>query len=347
MLKIKISLFSFFICSLFWISTPVLAEQTKSETERGKFLGAKMSTHPSWFKTSFLEIGDDVEEAADEGRHVILFMEMNGCPYCFKMIEENFKTSSYTDFIQENFDVIALNIKGDREVALNSDTSATEKKIAEIMKVRYTPTVIFLDKENNQVARINGYRNAKEFKHVLDYVKEEAYKNQKLSAYLDNKKKTESYSFRSHSELENISDLSQIKDRPLAILFEDSACIDCDKLHDGYLNDPEVKKSLEKMAFVRVDALSDAEITDPQGNKITQKAFADQLGITYRPSIVLFDEGREIVRIESMLYGFHFSGVLEYVAGRHYKEYPESPFRYLDVKTEQMLSEGKNVNISK
>ena len=344
MFKLRTSLFSFFICSLFLLNTTSFAKDALSE--RGKFLGAKISTHPSWFKSSFLEIGDDVEEAAESNKHVILFMEMNGCPYCFKTIEENFKNSLYSDFIQENFDVIAINIKGDREVALNSETSATEKNIAQIMKVRYTPTVIFLDKENNQVARINGYRNVKEFKDVLDYVKEEAYKNQKLSSYLDSKKKTDLYTFRSHPNLEKTNDLSNVKDRPLAVLFEDNACVDCDQLHDGYLKDPEVLKSLDKMAFVRLDSLSDSEITDPEGNKTTQKAFAEKLGISYRPSIVLFDEGKEIVRIESMLYEFHFSGVLEYVADRYYKDYPESPFRYLDVKTEKLLSEGKNVHIA-
>ena len=35
-------------------------------------------------------------------KHVILFMEMNGCPYCYKMDEENFKHAPYRDFIQEN-----------------------------------------------------------------------------------------------------------------------------------------------------------------------------------------------------------------------------------------------------
>jgi thioredoxin-related protein len=131
--------------------------------EQGKLTGAKMSTHPDWFKESFLEIADDVDEASEAGKHVLLFMEMNGCPYCFKMIEENFKDASYKAFIQHNFDVIALNIKGDREVTLNTETSATEKEIAETLGVTYTPTLIFLNNDNKPVARVNGYRNVDDF----------------------------------------------------------------------------------------------------------------------------------------------------------------------------------------
>jgi hypothetical protein len=71
-----------------------------------------------------------------------------------------------------------------------------------------------------------------------------------------------------------------------------------------------------------------------------------KLGITYRPSIVLFGKGREIVRIESMLYRYHCTGVLEYVAGRHYEQYPDSPFRYLDVEMEELLKSGRDVDIS-
>ena len=134
-----------------------------SAAPSGKVTGSKTPSHPAWFKESFLDIGDDVSEAADDDKHVILLLEMNGCPYCYKMVEENFKGSDYSDFIQERFDVIALNVRGDREVALDEVTSLTEKALAEQLGVRYTPTVLFLNQENEPVARINGYRNVADF----------------------------------------------------------------------------------------------------------------------------------------------------------------------------------------
>ncbi len=312
----------------------------------GKVTGGKVTTHPDWFKESFLEIADDVAEAADAGKHVILFLEMNGCPYCYKMNEENFKHAPYKAFIQENFDVIALNIKGDREVALNEETSATEKEIAETLGVRYTPTVLFLNSDNEPVARINGYRNVEDFKVILDHVQQKAYEDHTLADYINDRKKTDIYAFRDHPQLEVINDLSTVADKPLAVLFEDGGCVACAALHDGHLADPEVREILKAFTLVRLDALSTETITDVAGNKTTPKDYAIELGVTYRPTIVLFDKGREIARIENMLYRFHFAGVLEYVGQRHYEQYPDNPFRYIDAKTAKLLAEGEDVSIS-
>jgi thioredoxin-related protein len=331
------------LCLLLALPASVHAE---AATAPGRVTGAKMSVHPDWYKESFLDIAEDVSEAADADKHVILFLEMNGCPYCYKMTEENFKNAPYTEFIRENFDVIALNIKGDREVALDEETSATEKEIAEILKVRYTPTIVFLGQDNKPVARVNGYRNVPEFKLVLDYVNEKAYRESTLAGYLAARRAEGAYSLRDHPRLEAITDLSQVRDRPLAVLFEDEACVACAELHHGHLKDPAVNAALEKMAFVRLDAGSEEPITDPAGNATTPKAWAADLGLTYRPGIVLFDRGREIARIESMLYRYHFTGVLEYVAERHYEEYPESPFRYIDAKTAELTAAGEDVTIS-
>jgi thioredoxin-related protein len=129
-------------------------------------------------------------------------------------------------------------------------------------------------------------------------------------------------------------------------LFEDNACVACDALHEGHLADPEIRDILKGLTFVRLDTRSESPIIDPMGNETTPKALAESLGIQYTPSIVLFDRGREITRIESMLYRYHFGGVLEYVAGRHYERYPDSPFDYIDVKTAELTAAGKDVSIA-
>ena len=66
---------------------------------RGKLTGGVLREPPTWFKESFLEIADDVDDASAAGKHVMLFFELSGCPYCDRMLEESFETeplSSYT-----------------------------------------------------------------------------------------------------------------------------------------------------------------------------------------------------------------------------------------------------------
>jgi thioredoxin-related protein len=335
------NLFTTLILSLVlgFTAAPLLAKE-------GQIVGGKMSVHPDWFKESFLDIGEDVMEASDEGKHVILFMHLNGCPYCYKMVEENIKNAPYTDFIQQNFDVIALNIRGDREVALNEEVSLSEKELAERFKVMYTPTVIFLSPDNKVVARTNGYRSVPDFKLVLNYVQEKAYEKQQLTQYI-NDKKSQNYTFRDHPLLTSADNLQKLADKPLAVLLEDKGCLDCDKLHDGYLASAEVRDILKKYTFVRLDSLSENKLIDVEGNETTPKAWAEKLGISYRPAIVLFDKNKEIARIQSMLYSYHFTEMLRYVAERHYEQYPDDFYGWLDTRTEAILKSGKDVDLSK
>lgn len=331
-------------------STGSLAEDVTtapaSDAATGQVTGVKISSHPDWFKESFLDIAEDVDEAAGEGKHVILFLEMNGCPYCYKMLEENFKGAPYKDFIQENFEVIALNVRGDREVALNEVTSLNEKQLAEQLGVRYTPTVVFLNADNEPVARVNGYRNVDDFKQVLDYVASKSYEEQSLADYLDAQKVAGRYALRDDPQIQDVDDLSQVTDKPLALLIEDQACVACDALHDGHLADPEVRKTLESFTLVRLDAQSESPIKGLDGAETTPKQIVKDLGVNYRPTLVLFDQGKEIARIDGMLYRFHFNGILEYVGQGYYKEYPAGPFEYINAKVAKLTAAGQDVSIS-
>ncbi|HQY46835.1 MAG TPA: hypothetical protein PLE38_07790, partial [Usitatibacteraceae bacterium] len=37
---------------------------------------------PKWFKETFLDLKDDVAEAAKAGRRVMVYFYQDGCPYC-------------------------------------------------------------------------------------------------------------------------------------------------------------------------------------------------------------------------------------------------------------------------
>jgi thioredoxin-related protein len=318
----------------------------------GEVTGGKLSSHPDWFKESFLDIAEDVSEAAEDGKHVILFLEMNGCPYCYKMIEENFKGSDYSDFIQQRFDVIALNVRGDREVAMDADTSLSEKALADRLGVRYTPTVVFLNQANEPVARVNGYRNVDDFKQVLDYVDTKAYESNTLADFLAERKGQGVYALRKDERIKEaaeVGDLSAV-DGPLALLFEDSACVACAALHDGHLAAPEVQQALRPFTLVRIDTLSDSAITAPDGSQTAERELAATLGVDYRPTLLLFDgpagSKQQIARIESMLYRYHFVGLLEYVGEGHYKQFPDSPFDYINTKTAELIARGQDVSIA-
>lgn len=284
--------------------------------EQGRLTGGKRYTIPEWFKQSFLELADDASEAAEVDKHVMLYMHLDECPYCEAVLRESIVGSEYSPWLREHFDAIAINVRGDREVVYSEEVTATEKELAQLLDVRQTPAVIFLDGQNRQVMRVDGYRTPVEFKRVLDYIDSKSYLKMDFASFVAKTASGPSYALRPHPSFAETSDLSG--DGPLMVLFEDAWCHGCDLLHDTLLADPEVNALLEKMTVVRLDAESENSITDPSGRKTTPKAWIRELGMDARPAFLLYADGKEQVRIKGVLRHWHFTTALRYVAeGRH------------------------------
>ena len=337
MLK-KFSFISTIIITLFFMTSSAYAQ-------KGKVTGGLHHEMPEWFKESFLDMAEDVEEAKDENKHVILFMTLEFCPYCTKMLNDNFvEGAKHQKYIQDNFDVIGINIKGSREIALSEDKSLTEKEYAAYLKVQYTPTIIFLNQKNEVVVRLNGYRSPENFKLVLDFVKKKEYEKMSLTAYLDKVKNKTYYTLKDNSMFKNISDLSKVKGT-LAVIFEDGSCTQCDYLHNTTLKNKEVQKELSKITVVRFDAASKEKIITPEGKETAPFDWAKEMILDYRPGIVLFDEKKEIVRIDALLYSFHFKELVRYVSGKYYEKY-HTYLDYLSPRQDELINKGVNIDLS-
>lgn len=58
---------------------------------------------------------------------------------------------------------------------------------------------------------------------------------------------------------------------------------------------------------------------------------------------MLFDEGREIFRIDGQLYHFHFEEALRYVSGDHHRRYPNIS-AYSAARREELLQQGIDID---
>jgi thioredoxin-related protein len=66
---------------------------------------------------------------------------------------------------------------------------------------------------------------------------------------------------------------------------------------------------------------ADTPLLTPQGKKTTAKEWAKSLGIFYAPTIVFFDEnGKEIIRVDSVTQFYRLWGVLDYVNRKGYEK---------------------------
>ena len=318
---------------------------TNINADEGKLTGGSMHEIPSWFKESFLDINEDIEEAKANNKHFMVFMDLEGCPYCTKMLKENFFAQNKTsDFIKKYFDVIEINVKGSREIAWDENTTLTEKELAEKLEIQYSPTILFFNYEKEVVVRVNGYRNQNDFKYILEFVQGKHYEKLTLSEYISKVEKQNLYTFKENKMFKKLKDLSKIS-TPLAVIFEDGSCTQCDYFHNRLLKEKSVVSELKNFTIVRLDANSDDEIIDVDGNKTTAKKWALKINLDYRPGILLYDNKKLISTIDALLYPFHFKELLRYVGGKYYEKYPKSYLDYLRVRQDELIKKGVTIDL--
>lgn len=333
------------ICLILLVITQPLAAQEKKQ---GEYLGAVTSEAPHWFKESFLEFEEDVAEAAAEGKRVMLYFHQPGCPYCAKLVQENFSDEQTVAFVQKHFDGININMWGDREVISVAGRSFTEKTFAAALKVQYTPTLVFLDEQGKLALRLNGYYPVDQFRTALRYVAEQGEKKGSFSEYALALHKSADGQLIGEDFFQPGSRLDQLlgyQDRPLAVFFESKNCESCRVMHDKILTDSPTRKLVLATNSVQLDVHSDQIITAPDGRKTTVSDWARELNIDYTPSVVFFNEqGVEVMRISAFLKTFHFQSVFAYVLEEAYLSEPSFQ-RYISARGEKIRELGFDTDI--
>ncbi len=100
-----------------------------------------------WFADTFLDMREDLAEAASQGKDLMIIVEQRGCPYCREMHEVNFNRAEILDLIRENYMVVQINMWGDREVVDFDGTEMTEKQLVRRWGANFTPTTLFFDSQ--------------------------------------------------------------------------------------------------------------------------------------------------------------------------------------------------------
>lgn len=305
---------------------------------------------PPWFKDSFLDLRDDVAEARAEGKRLLLYFYQDGCPYCAKLLEDNFGQKAIADKTRTRFDVVAVNMWGDREVTGLDGRAQTEKEFAAAMRVMFTPTLVFLDEDGAQVLRANGYYHPHKFDAALDYASGKAPSGMSFADFLAKVGATPA-----KDELNKEAffqpgphDLSRHKisaARPLVVFFEQHQCAACDELHADVLTREETRRLLDAFDVVQLDMRARTPLVTTRGERSMAADWARQLKVMYAPSLVFFDEkGDEVFRTEAYLKSFHVQSALEYVASGAYKREPSFQ-RFVQARADRLREQGVVVDL--
>ncbi len=136
--------------------------------------------HPDWFANTFLDLREDVREAAKAGKQVVVVIEQRGCGACKRVHEVNLRVPEVVDYIRARFEVIQLDLYGSREITDFDGEKLPEKEYARKLGVRATPTFIVLKdvaSGGNDAAawRYSGYLEPGPFINAFVYAHEKAW----------------------------------------------------------------------------------------------------------------------------------------------------------------------------
>ena len=158
------------IATAFWASL-ILPAQAQEISEDGLHI-------QPWFYDGFLEMGADLEDAAAEGKGLIVIFEQRGCPYCKELHEVNLAIPEISEYQAENFYTVQLNLWGDRMVTDFDGEELSEKDLAQKWLVNFTPTVVIFSpesagagsEETAESFRMPGYFKPFHYGSAMEYV---------------------------------------------------------------------------------------------------------------------------------------------------------------------------------
>jgi thioredoxin-related protein len=250
-------MYALFISLLVFVMLPIsiLQAEPVEQTLTEGLVNPGYAEKPAWFANSFLDIREDVGEAASAGKRVILYFYQDGCPYCQKLLDTNFALQETEIKTRKHFEVIAINMWGDREVTGFDGEETTEKAFAKSLRVMFTPTLLFLNEQGRVILRVNGYYPPHKFNAALDYGSQHDGAGPTFREYYAALSPAPASGVL-HQDASYLSAgvaLDKRKGRPLLVMFEQKDCSPCDELHLDILQRPESREQLQLLDVAVLD----------------------------------------------------------------------------------------------
>lgn len=294
--------------------------------------------HPPWFKQSFLDLPQDLADAADAGKlGLFLFVSTQGCSYCHLFLKESLGDPEIVQRVRDHFDTIGLEIFDDAELIDFTGAARPVKAFVLDQGVQFAPTLLFYGPDEaggaRLLARIPGYYEPERFNRVLDYLIDGQWRHRPLDEYL-------SAAAGAPSVISGETAGGLIADplfapppyalartgmpaaRPLLVVFESDTCTRCPRFHREVIQDPDIRAQLEGMDVVRLDAADDrTPVLTPAGERTTPAAWYRELGFTDLPALLFVGEhGEHALQSDALVLKSRMNNSLGFMRERAYEK---------------------------
>jgi thioredoxin-related protein len=280
----------------------------------------------------------------------MIYFGQDGCPYCKLLMQTTFTETRIADKAKRSLLAIPLNLWGDREVTWVDGRKMSEKGLGRMLGVQFTPTLLFLNEKAQVIVRLNGYQPPHRMDATLDYVVQRLETKQSYAEYMDKAAREparaelneQTFFIRPPYRLQRTP-----TSKPLLVLFERTHCASCDELHRDGFPRAEIARLLRSFDVVRLQPKDGSAIIAPDGRATSVAGWANELGVSYVPTLVFFDRtGKEVFRIDGYVRPFHLAPALDYVDSGGYLKEPSFQ-RYLQARADAMRHRGEVVDLWK
>ena len=292
---------------------------------------------PQWFKETFYDFNEDVEEASAEGKRLLIYFGQDGCPYCRQLHEVNWKQKSIVDYMRARFDSVVVNMFGDVEVTWVDGKTYTEKTLSQKLGIQFTPTQIVLDSNGEEALRLAGYQPPQKYAHALRYAA--AKQSEPFADYMRRQLRAQTL----HEAPPPLSQPPHALAKPgkkTAALITETGCLVCDEWREQMRDDPQWRQN-----FNLVELSMAGKTPAAVDGKESEAEWAKRMKIAFAPTIVFLSaDGNEIFRIDGYLRAFHLESVRDYIATDARQSEPEFQ-RFLQARADRLRKAGQTVVI--
>lgn len=148
--------------------------------------GTPRDAEKYFFNETWGDFAEELSNAKTQGKKgIILFFEMDECPFCHYMKQNVLNQPEVQDFYRKHFLIFAVDIEGDVEITNLKGEHVKQKDFAfKEHRVRATPVFAFFDLNGKRIHRHIGKTNGiEEFMWMGQYIVDGSYKEMPFIRY--------------------------------------------------------------------------------------------------------------------------------------------------------------------
>ncbi len=139
-----------------------------------------------FFQPTFGDFQEELGEARADGKKaILLFFQMDDCPFCHRMKQQVLNQPEVQDYYREHFAIFSVDVEGDVEII---DFQGEPRREADFatrdFRVRATPVFQFFTLDGEPITRFTGAtRDVREFLQLGQFVAEGHYEEMNFTRY--------------------------------------------------------------------------------------------------------------------------------------------------------------------